>query len=191
MIKLVGNSPIRKHTQKIILNRIVKPYKTKLCGNTEHNFTMYDTKNSKELGTIICFPEKIYRRDVGTVNSLYVAYLSAEKHLGRGVGSALLSIAKRYSKEIGCDGFVHLESTGRMSPFRIPHIFYRKKGMSSNSPKIDKMLDEYIKNGQDAIIEDFPILRMYYPPINNLTPQKNSVLKKCLDNIKSFFILRY
>lgn len=192
MLKIQGliKSPIYKNSTEKLADRLIfLKIKKRKWGEIEHNFTIINTKSQKAVGSMICIPSKVYRKDLGEVNSLYIAYLSAIKNMGQGIGSALFNLAKIYSKQIGCDGNIHLDSSGCILPNKAPHIFYRKLGMSSNSLKIDQRIDKYIRNGKFMSKEEIPVLRMYYPPIANATT-KTPLYRKFLLHLKGYFVLR-
>ena len=126
-------------------------------------FIMFSTKKgSRKTARMICFPQMI-KRDEKQVPSLYIWKLFAP---GDGFGTAMLDFAKTYSRQIGCGGNFHLQASGCYMPQRVPHIFYRKYGMNTVDPYINKKLDLFISKGKKATYKDFDEICMYYPPLD-------------------------
>jgi hypothetical protein len=146
-------------------------------------FVLFPTKENKgEKAVMLCFPEQI-NREGKLVNSLYVWSLKSTKS-GLGLGSRLLNFAKLHSKKIGLNGNIHLISSTKREPERIPHIFYRKFGMNTNDIYVNHQLDKYIKEGKTATSRDFDSVVMYYPPIK-FQPHTNK-LNKIITQFKKF-----
>ena len=88
--KLIYHSTIYSHNFKI------------------EKFDMFSTNaNCKAHGEMYCFKEKIYRPDTDFVPSLYIDFLFSSDS-GKGFGTSLLNFARNHSKQIGCNGRLHL-----------------------------------------------------------------------------------
>lgn len=162
--------------EKLIYHSKIRYVNTNLVAD---DFFMFSTKkNDKNFAEMVCYPKKIKRGDLGQVPSLYIKKLCAS---GNGYGSAMLDFARVHSKNVGCNGNLHLISSGYFKPNRVPHIFYKKYGMNSDNAIVNKKLDKFINVGESATYHDFKDICMYYPPIKF---QKLS--DKFLNFIKSF-----
>jgi len=128
-----------------------------------YKFTMFPTNNKeKGLTTLRCFPVNLSVKNTNSViPSLYISYLYSTVK-DKGFGTAILNFAKVFSKKLSCGGNLYLYAATGNSPNRIPHIFYRKYGMTSNDARIDKKLDKFIKRKKDAKHTDFNSMPMYY-----------------------------
>ena len=124
--------------------------------------------NSKRLAANIVLKktDKIFRPDYGG-KSLVVEYVAAYRH-DNGDGTSLINFAKNFSKKNGCNGYLVLDADPSFTPNRVPHIFYRKQGFTTLNEKIDKKMDEFIKENKTATYMDFLSMLMYYP-----APDKN------------------
>ncbi len=134
----------------------------------QDRFILFPT-NKSEFGKHVimeCAKEFINRKDIGYTASLCIDKLISTC-CGKGYGTEMLNFAKFYSKKTGCNGFLHLFADGCYNPHRLPHIFYRKYGMSTIDPKIDKKLDKLIAKNKNATYKDFKTEKMYYPPIKH------------------------
>lgn len=130
-------------------------------------FDMFSTNaNCKARGEMYCFKEEIYRPDTDFVPSLYIDFLFST-HSGKGFGTSLLNFARNYSKQIGCNGRLHLMASSHIIPQKIPHIFYKKYGFNSVDKHTNKELDKFIKKHKTATYKDFMNTQMYYPPIKS------------------------
>ena len=65
----------------------------------------------KKKAVMYCYPEQVYRRDMGWVNSLYISYLDSMDHPRRGLGTVLLNFATKYSEQLGYNGRFHVEAS--------------------------------------------------------------------------------
>ena len=147
-------------------------------------FILSPTKKS-EFGRLVimdCIDTKINRDGIRDVPCLYIWKLISNCS-GHGYGSKMLDFARSYSKKIGCNGYISLTSDGCYNPHRLPHIFYRKYGMSTESRKIDKKLDKFIAKGKNATYKDFKTEEMFYPPIKH----PKSKIKKLIDKFFKIF----
>lgn len=136
--------------------------------NYYDNFILFSTDKSEFGKQVImkCTKEFINRDGRKNIPSLYIDNLISNCS-GHGYGSKMLDFAINYSKKLGCNGYFHLLADGCYNPHRLPHIFYRKYGMSTTDYKIDKKLDKLIKKGKNATYKDFKTEEMYYPPIKH------------------------
>lgn len=136
-------------------------------------FIMFSTKRGVNNRVVmICYP-RLIEREGKEVPSLYVWKLFSNCS-GQGFGRAMIDFAKNYSKRLGCNGYVHLFVSSGYTPNRIPHIFYRKCGFSTNNVSIDSKLDKFIRKHKDARYLDFRDMDMFYPPIEH---PKNNIFK--------------
>lgn len=145
-------------------------------------FVMFSLKHPKEHAVMTCFPTLI-EREGKPVPSLYIWYLHSHP-TDCGFGSDLLNFAKIHSERLGCHGYFHLSADSSWSPNRVPHIFYRKCGLSTPYAMYDKELDSFIKKHKTATHQDFETMDMFYPPIEHKVKSHSSVL----DLIKKIFL---
>lgn len=147
-------------------------------------FTLIPT-NKKHFGKWVimkCFPEYIERDGKNNIPSLYIWRLISNCS-GNGFGTQMLNFARNYSKRLGCNGYLHLSADGCYTPNRIPHIFYRKYGMSTQSTYIDKRIDKFIKKGKNATYRDFNTMDMFYPPIEHPKNKFEKFMTKVLKTL--------
>lgn len=155
----IRNKAVKELPKALIYHQLKTP---------QDRFILFPT-NKSEFGKIVimeCAKEFITRKDIGYTESLCIDKLISTCR-GKGYGTAMLDFAKIYSKKTGCNGFFHLFADGCYNPHRLPHIFYRKYGMSTTNYKIDKKLDKLIKKGKNATYKDFKTEEMFYPPIKH------------------------
>lgn len=160
--------PIKKTNIKKIPDVLISHQYFNYCNIPINHFILSPTKKS-EFGKIVimdCIDTYIKRDGKVNIPSLYIWKLISNCS-GSGYGSKMLDFARIYSKKIGCNGYINLTADGCYNPHRLPHIFYRKYGMSTESSKIDKKLDKFIKKGKNATYKDFKTEEMYYPPIKH------------------------
>ncbi len=150
-------------------------------------FVMFSVKHPKDHAVMTCFPTLI-EREGKPVPSLYIWRLHSHPS-GCGFGRDLLKFAKKYSENLGCHGYFHLSADSSWNPNRVPHIFYRKCGLSTPYTMYDKELDCFIKKNKTATHKDFETMDMFYPPIVHKVKSSskflsliNSVLKTLLGN---------
>ena len=146
-------------------------------------YNAINTKTGKVCGQVTCVPESIVR-DKQRVLSMYVDELISYKP-DNGVGTTLLNFIKALSKKYGCGGRFHLCASACYMPNRIPHVFYRKYGMTTGNKNIDNKLDKFIKKGKDATYKDFDGVIMYYPPITDLEKNKSKSIGQSFINFLS------
>jgi len=158
-------------------------------GIEEEYFTAVSTKNPKEKAIMYCYPGQVYRRDMGWVKSLYVSYLDSCNNPRKGLGTILLNAAKRYSQQLGLEGRFHVDASSLKQYEYAPHVFYKKYGMNTGRPSIDKKLDLYIQKRKNATGLDFKILTMFYPPIQYDVKDKTPFLKRIMKAISQVFSL--
>lgn len=148
-------------------------------------FYIFPTKKEKdcnELGTMICY-KSYYFHNWKKIPALYVSWLSSEPS-GKGFGSKLLDFAQHYSQEIGCGGRIYLHASSDVSPYRIPHPFYRKYGLNTGKRYLDKMLDKDLQHPiRTLTADDYNTELMYYPPISY---EKVSLYQKFKNLISNF-----
>ena len=140
-----------------------------------HEYRMFTT-SAKRLMTasMTCYKTKY------DVPPALVILKLISKSPNNGLGSAMLKYAEVLSKRIGCEGRLKLRASSMFTPNRIPHIFYRKYGFTTDNPEIDKKLDKFIKKGADATYKDIPDMLMYY----NYSQKRN---KSLWQRIKKLF----
>lgn len=170
--------PIKFKKFDKIPERLISKGQANYFGTKCDQFIMFSTeKGSNDHAIMRCFPELISRDGKNNVPSLYVWFISSNCS-GKGFGSEMLDFARHYSKKIGCLGNLHLTSDVAFTPHRIPHIFYRKFGMSTKSAAIDKKLDKFIEAGKIATYKDFDNVDMYYPPIEHMKDRVDNFIFK-------------
>ena len=142
MMNVLKYPPIKYTLKKIPDNLVYNSHKNKHY----HDFMMSTT--TKPFSTCYAYCNKgNYYNNEGYFPSLLV-YMIKSNPQGNGLGSKMLDVMSNFSKKQGCEGRFHLFSTTQFSPNRIPHIFYRKYGMSTGYAQIDKKLDKFIKYGE-------------------------------------------
>lgn len=127
-----------------------------------------------------CTPERTFRNGQ-PVNSLYIESLYSDIP-NSGAGSYLMRFMKNLSKQLGCEGRIHLMASSATEPDRVPHLFYYKIGMNTGNEEIDKKLAKFAKSGKNANHNDFSTMMMYYPPIEYKKP------KTVLEHLSNFVI---
>lgn len=151
-------------------------------------FIAFSLKKPSEYAKMKCIKSETARENNIKVPSVYVWFLRSNAS-GHGLGSTLLHIAKNYSEKSGCNGFFHLSAETSYAPERIPHIFYRKFGMSTAEEAMDCRLDEFIQKGKNATEDEFSTMDMFYPPIEHKhkqeSKQKQGFLNKLIGLIRS------
>ena len=136
-------------------------------------YNAISTKTGELCGRVSYSKESILHQGK-RINSLYVEDLRAYKP-NQGVGTTLLNFIRTLSYNYGFGGNFHLRASGTLKPSRIPHIFYRKYGMTTGRKSLDAKMDEFIKEGKDATYKDFDCILMYYTPE---APQKPKIKAK-------------
>lgn len=180
----------RQSLQKIPDHFIFKHTTKYSSGLNEDCFTAVSTKNPKEKAVMYCYPEQVYRRDMGWVNSLYISYLDSMDHPRRGLGTVLLNFATKYSEQLGYNGRFHVEASNLKNEEEVPHVFYKKFGMNTGRRSIDKQLDVFVQQGKNATYMDFKTMPMFYPPIQYEIKDKTPLLKRIIKSISHYFSLR-
>lgn len=153
------------------VNKIVHP--------NQDVFDIYDLSKSNKLGTLVCHKSEIPLRPNYDNSVLAIDFLEVTSK-NEGLGTKILKFAEKYSKQIGCEGYLTLKADGYFMPQKIPHIFYRKFGFSTFDKKTDKKLDKFIAKNSNATIEDFPCLLMHYPPKPSKFAKLVQILSKML-----------
>ena len=138
-------------------------------------FIMLKPKNPNIRTYMSCVPDYLSEKEA---NSLYILKLISTP-ARNGFGTKMLDFAQTYSKKVGCNGNFHLEASSGYTPNSIPHIFYRKYGMNTMSPEINRKLDKFIKKKKPATYRDIPDIEMYYPPIK----EKENLFQKFIRKI--------
>nr|QGT49826.1 hypothetical protein Melaina855_2130 [uncultured Candidatus Melainabacteria bacterium] len=172
--------PLRYITKQKIPDKLFYHKSLKLIENSDillDEFIVFSTKNPSEYAKMRCFKTEIERDNLKHVPSLYIWTLHSSSS-GQGLGTALLHFAKMYSEELGCKGFFHLSADVSWMPNKVPHIFYRKFGMSTVDSCIDSKLDKFIKKHKTASYKDFNTVDMYYPPIQHQKGSFVSAIKE-------------
>ena len=137
------------------------------------------TRVKKNVDCTYIYPEK------SACNALeIVAILLKERK--KGFGSKFLKFAKYESLKSGCEGRVFLCASRLFNINHPPHIFYKKNGYVSVSKKMNKLMDDCIKNGTELDIKQADDLLMYLPVKEE--PQKTSGFSKLLKKLFSKFI---
>ena len=160
--------PIKRAHIKEMPKTLIWHSYVKYLDNEVDQFVLFPTDKNEFGKRIImkCFPEYIEREGNKKIPSLYIWQLFSNCS-GSHYGFKMLDFAKNYSKKIGCNGYFHLSSDGCYNPYKLPHIFYRKYGMSTRNTRIDKKLDKFIAQGKNATYKDFNTEEMFYPPIQH------------------------
>ncbi len=143
---------------------------------------MFSTKTGKKQAIMSYVPTFSFPKGK-PVKSLYISYLYSFES-GHGYGTKMLNFARNCSIKEGCGGRFHLDASISLLPQKVPHIFYRKYGMTTYNKKLDKKIDKFIKQGKTATSSDFSDIAMYYNPQEN---NKKSQLRKLLNKLKIWF----
>jgi len=191
MIKISNSAlkypPLKRTVQKI---PDVLIYRPKSNFPNSYDVCMFKTDGSNS------YVKMHYSKENQSINGKTEPYMHIKMLLSKprkqGLGKKMLKYAVKLSKEIGCEGRIYLCADPQFTPNEIPHIFYRKFGMNTESEKVNSQLDEFIKEGKTATIKDFQKMKMYYPPIPTVpetaTPEiKHKHKKFFLDMIKKLF----
>ena len=128
-------------------------------------------KDGQLKGAVEFFPALAYRNGSKKEPSVFIYVLQVFDRK-KGYGTKLLNYVKNYSKEIGCNGNLWLDSSPCLLPQEIPHTFYRKFGMTTDNKKIDKQLDKFIKQHKIPTHRDMCEVLMFYPE-NKPEPKEN------------------
>lgn len=172
--------PLKCYQPTSFPNKLIYKSYANYFGHKVDQFIMFSTKKGSDDHAIMkCFPELITREGKRNIPSLYVWFLSSNCS-GKGFGTEMLDFAINYSKKIGCKGNLHLTSDVSFMPNRIPHIFYRKFGMSTKKPSIDRKLDSFIAKKKNATYKDFDTIEMFYPPIEHKKDKLRNLIYKGL-----------
>ncbi len=153
----------------------------KKSAEKKHDFVLFTTHQPWLKSVMYCIETT---RDYDNQKSLLIAslYSSPKK---QGLGTEMLNIAKIFSKKLGYEGRFHLFADPQFTMTEVPHIFYRKYGMSSDSPELNNKLDDFIKNKKRATIKDFKRTVMYYPPLYSSSTPINTPQQTLLTKLKS------
>lgn len=145
-------------------------YQQETSADGLYKFIMFSTKPEDKTTTqMICFPSVVNRKGQKNIPSLYIWKLYSTKS-DRGFGTAMLDFAKVLSRRLGCCGRFHLSADPGWFPNRVPHIFYRKYGMTTDNEYFDRRLDKLIKKGKNANHLQFGTMNMFYPPMEKEKP---------------------
>lgn len=131
---------------------------------TSEIFIMLRSKEANKRSYMAVIPQTIQRDGKNDVASLFISKIISSP-MREGFGAKFLDFAQIYSKKIGCNGNLHLIAVPGFTPQQVPHIFYKKYGMNTNSASINKRLDKLIKKNKNGTYLDFNNIEMYYPPI--------------------------
>lgn len=139
-------------------------------------FNMADTKSGECLGNMIgrtvknCSLNEIYPKknicDTYEIMDLHVRYPFF------GYGTDFINLAKTESNANGCNGRVFLLASKMYNPKNPCHIFYRKKGFTTVSEKVNQELDKCIAEHKTPDPDSNAVKNMFmYLPIEEKQPQ--------------------
>lgn len=175
--KTLKYPPIKYNLKKIPDCLIYYSNKSK----SYHDFVMGKTSKPYATCSMYCEISDVFNK-WKMVPSVYIHYIKSNPRK-QGLGFKMLDVVKRFSEKNGCEGRFHLFATSEYTPHELPHICYRKYGMTTGDKTTDKELDKFIKSGQNATKEDFDSMLMYYFP----PKQKNEKTKLTIfERIKKF-----
>jgi len=183
---LISLAPLKKLPEKLIYHKKI----TYNNGIKEDYAVIFSLKDPSKSAYAYFYEDTVYRYDMGRVKSMYVAALSAEKNPNEGFGTALLKFIINKSKTKNTNGRIHLYASSNSNPDRVPHIFYKKFGMNTGNPLIDRKLDRYIAKRRDATSNDFTLQEFFYPQIGYKTKSK-TFWTRFLIVIRNFFCSNY
>lgn len=178
-LKTLKYPPIKSSLQKKIPKHLIYQF---FSGKGHYllndTFVLFDTKQDNKRCYMLCHSDWIDRIDKNKqVPSLYINKLKSNP-IKNGLGTKMLDFAQIYSKRVDCNGYFHLSANSAYMPKAIPHIFYGKYGMNTESQEINNKIYGFIKKNKDATYRDLPNITMFYPPID-FTPW--------YEKIKNFF----
>jgi len=133
----------------------------RLIGGCLHDFSISTTSKPFVTGTLICTKAQDSFRNESK-DSLFISLIEVSQQR-QGIGTDLLNLATRFSRKLGLDGRIFLDALPTFTPNEVPHIFYRKFGMSTTDENLNKKLDFAIQNKSNITSKDFPSVYMYYP----------------------------
>lgn len=158
-MNILRTLPIKELPKELIykrrVNTVMKP--------TQVEYVFFSTTGDKNWGEVVLHKKNssaLLKDFIGP--SLVVDFIKVNQK-GKSLGKTILDFCKNYSKSIGCNGRIVLLADPDYTPEKIPHLFYRKQGFTTHNKKLDRKMDKFIKNGQNATVEDFCTLLMYYP----------------------------
>lgn len=157
------------------VNPIMHPVQTE--------FVAISTTGDGNFGELIVHKTDISRRTDYNGSSLAIDFIKSQQP-GKGLGKQMLLFARNYSKQIGCNGYILGKADVSFTPQKIPHLLFRKYGLSSLDKNIDNRMDKFIKEGKIATSKDFPCMLVFYPPLE--IPKKHSKLCKLFQKFLKF-----
>lgn len=138
------------------------------CGRpVQYKYHLFDTKTGEVLGTMQGHPtlynlgNKSFYPEVEPYKSFQIDCLKSNVR-DSGNGAKCIKLAIDESWKFGCNGRVHLVASKAFDKKRPPHVFYKKMGFISNSPEMNKYLDNCIKYGRN-VSSKVEYTRMYLP----------------------------
>lgn len=111
-------------------------------------YRMADTKTGKYVGEMVASAvvhDKSIHQNFYPIKMPYKSFYIADLQMKErflGYGSKFIEFAKNMSKQLGCNGRVHLVASRIYDRYYPPHIFYKKHGFISNN----KFMDDYLDN---------------------------------------------
>lgn len=134
-------------------------------------------------GELVLHKTNISHRPDYNGSSLAIDFIKS-KQPGKGIGKQMFLFAQNYSKQIGCNGYILGKADGSFTPQKIPHLLYRKWGMSTLDKNVDYKMDKFIKNNKNATTKDFPCMLMFYPALQ--IKYKESMFDKIYQTFSQF-----
>lgn len=156
--------PIKLNQSKKLPDFLVHGQHFKAPNRDYSIITLFRTKDSGQFSRMTCYKEFIERDCEVNVPSLFIDKIMSFPPRN-GLGTKMLDFAQSFSKKLGCNGYFHLYASSFFTPQSVPHIFYRKYGMSTKLPYIDAKMDNFIRKGKTATHKKFNNIEMFYPPI--------------------------
>lgn len=158
-MNILRTLPIKELPKELIykrrINTVMKP--------TQVEYVFFSTTGDKNWGEVVLHK----RNDWDLLENFRGPYLIIDwiktEQKDKGLGRTILKFCENYSKQIGCNGKMILLADPSYRPEKIPHLFYRKFGFTTFDNKLDRKMDRFIKNEQNATVEDFSTELMYYP----------------------------
>lgn len=126
-------------------------------------FEFYSGNPKNTIGKLVCHKSEMQFRPDYNGQTLAIDYLETTVH-NQGDGTRIIKFAQDYSKKTGCNGYIVLKADPSIDVERIPHVFYRKMGFTTQNKKMDKKLDKLIKHNKTAKFGDFSSKLMVFPP---------------------------
>ena len=135
-----------------------------------HSCTIFSTKKKSSYAKAkYHFSDGVFYYDQKTPIIFVDKLVSYDRN--KGLGTGIIKYLKNLSNKKGCDGRIVLYSSSCYTPQKIPHIFYRKLGFTTENKKYDKILDKAIRKRKNLTHNDMIDILMVYEPKTKKMPK--------------------